>query len=187
MASSTSIPTAAEFLNDVTERRISYRVTRLGRKFALSREDREDLRQDFRLAVLSARPQYEPARCPLDRFVGMVLNRRYKYHVRQQCQLSHHRGRTPNTMALDDVDPDIECLLPDPRLEADLARVELRHDLDHAFSGMTDIERGVCALLMSGHTQSEAARILGVVPSSVTRAMDRIRKHLSEAGLDPSA
>lgn len=185
MANPNGVPTVAEFLNDATQRRIHYRVARLGRKFALSREDQEDLRQDFRMAILSARVQYDPARCPLDRFVGMVLNRRYKYHVRQQCQLSHHRGRTPNTIALDDVDPDIECLLPDPRLEADLARVELRHDLEYAFGRMTDIERGVCALLMSGHTKSEAARMLGVVPSSVTRAMERIRKHLSEAGLDP--
>jgi len=187
MASSTSIPTAAEFLNDVTERRISYRVTRLGRKFALSREDREDLRQDFRLAVLSARPQYDPPRCPLDRFVKMVLNRRYKHHVRQQCQLSHHRGRTLDVMGLDDVDPDLHEWLPDPRQEADLARVDLRHDLGHAFEGMSDIERGVCALLMSGHTKSEAARVLGVAPSSVKRAMQRVRKHLTEAGLAPSA
>jgi len=185
MASPTSTPTAAEFLDEVTERRIRYRVARLGRKFALSREDQKDLRQDFRMAVLSARTQYEPARCPLDRFVKMVLNRRYKHHVRQQCQLSHKRGRTPDAMALEELSPEIKCLIPDPRLEAELARVELRHDLDHAFKGMTDIERGVCALLMSGHTKAEAARMLGVVPSSVTRAMQRVRKHLSEAGLNP--
>lgn len=185
MASPNTVSAASEFLNDVTQRRIRYRVTRLGRKFALSWEDEEDLQQDFRMAVLSARTQYDPAKCPLDRFVKMVLNRRYKHHVRQQCQLSHHRGRTPNAMALEEVAPDIECLIPDPRQEADLARVELRHDLGHAFSKMTDIERGVCALLMSGHSKTEAARMLGVVASSVTRAMKRVRKHLSEAGLDP--
>ena len=105
MANPNGVPTVAEFLNDVTQRRIHYRVARLGRKFALSREDLEDLQQDFRMAILSARTQYDPAKCPLERFVKMVLNRRYKYHVRQQCQLSHHRGRTPNTIALDEVDP----------------------------------------------------------------------------------
>jgi DNA-directed RNA polymerase specialized sigma24 family protein len=187
MATSHTVPAVAEFLDDATQRRIHYRVARLGHKFALSREDREDLRQDFRMALLSAQAQYAPDKCPLDRFVSMVLNRRYKYHVRQLCQLSHHRGRTPNAMALDDVDPDVDCLIPDPRQEAALAQVELRHDLRHAFKGMTDIERGVCALLMSGHTPTEASRMLGVVPSTVTRAMDRIRGHLSRAGLDPSA
>jgi len=187
MASPTSTLAVSEFLNDVTERRIRFRVTRLGRKFALSREDREDLRQDFRTAIISAMRRYDPAKCPLERFVKMVLNRRYKYHVRQECQLSHHRGRTPNAMSLEELSPEVKCLIPDPRLEAALNNVAIRHDLEHAFRGMTDIERGVCALLMSGHTQSEAAKILGVVPSSVTRAMERIRKHLAEAGLDPNA
>jgi RNA polymerase sigma factor (sigma-70 family) len=177
------VPTVAEFLDDVTQRRIRYRVARLGRRFVLSRADKEDLQQDFRLAVLSARAQYDPAKCPLDRFVKMVLNRRYKHHVRQQSHLSQGRSRSPDSVSLDALSRDVECMIPDPRQEADLARVELRHDLDHAFGKMTDIERGVCALLMSGHTQSEAARILGVVPSSVTRAMDRVRKHLADSGL----
>jgi DNA-binding CsgD family transcriptional regulator len=62
-----------------------------------------------------------------------------------------------------------------------------RQEYVHGVRELTDTERSVCALLMSGHTKAEAARILGVVPSSVTRAMDRVRKHLVEAGLDPKA
>jgi len=187
MATSHSVPTASEFLDDVTQRRIRRRVARLGRKFALSREDMEDLRQDFRMALVSARVQYDPAKCPLRRFITMVLNRRYKYRVRQLYLLSHHRGLTPNAIPLDDLAPDGDAPITDPRLEAALVQVELSHDIEQASKGMTDLERGVCALLMSGHTQTEVSRRLGVVPSTVTRAMDRIRCHLSRAGLNPTA
>jgi RNA polymerase sigma factor (sigma-70 family) len=185
MATSHSGPTASEFLDDATQRRIGYRVARLGRKFALSREDLEDLQQDFRLAILSARTQYDPAKCPLRRFVTMVLNRRYKYRVRQLYLLSHHRGLTPNAIALDDLDPDADAPITDPRLEAALVQVELRHDLEQAFKGMTDLERGVCALLMSSHTLTEVSQVLGVALSTVARVMGRIRDHLSRAGLNP--
>lgn len=185
MSTAVTVPAAEEFLTSTMKRRIHFRVARLGRKFALPKEEREDLRQDFYLTLLTVRQRYDAEKCPLHRFLLMVINRRYKHHVRRLYRLSHHLGRTPNPIAFDDVEPDFEYLIVDPKQEGFLRQAEIRHDLELAFKPMTDIERKVCELLMSGHSPTEASRVLDVAPSTVTRAMERIRRHLSRAGTDP--
>ena len=60
-------PTRYDFLNDTVLRRIDYRVTRLGHKFGLSREDREDVHQEFCLAMFRAGSKFDPEQCTPER------------------------------------------------------------------------------------------------------------------------
>jgi len=69
-------PTRYDFLDDSVMRRIDYRVARLGRKYCLSVEDRQDIRQEFCLAMFRAGEKYDPERCPRARRLCMSS---YKY------------------------------------------------------------------------------------------------------------
>jgi len=72
MASHTA-PVRYDFLNDTIMRRINYRVARLSRKYCLSAEDRQDLRQEFCLTMFRAGERYKAELCIPERFVRMVL------------------------------------------------------------------------------------------------------------------
>lgn len=187
MVTKTDLPAVDQFLTSAVMQRINGCARRLCRKFALSRADCDDLRQDFQLVVLQARQGYDPEKCVINRFVLMVINRRYKHRVRQLMQLRNGRGNTPDAVAFDDIEPDLELLIIDPQGESSLKRVELQHDLAVASKDMTPLELRICDLLMSGHSPAEAARELGVARSTVTRAMARVRQHLVKAGLDPNS
>lgn len=187
MVTKSDLPAVDLFLTPAVTQRIDGCAKRLCRKFALCGADGDDLRQDFRLVVLQARRGYDPAKCPIDRFVLMVINRRYKHHVRQLMQLRNGRGNTPDAVGFDDVKPDLEMLLVDPQGESPQKRFELQHDIAIACRPLSRLERQICGLLMSGHSPAEAARELGVARSTVTRAMGRVRRHFADAGLNPTS
>ncbi len=187
MATTTDLPAADLFLSPAVMRRIHGSAKRLCRKFALCQADRDDLRQDFHLTVLQARQNYDAEKCPIDRFVLMVINRRYKHHVRRLMQLREGRGSTLDTIGFDDMESGIELHVVDPLGESSLKQVELRHDLAIAFDDMSIIEVRICELLIAGHSPYSASKELGVAASTVTRAMERIAQHLEARGLSPNS
>jgi len=161
--------------------RIDCSVKRMRRKFALSRADGDDLRQDFCVAILQARQLYDPDKCILKRFVAMVINRRYKHHVRRQMRLREGLGNTLNTVGFDDVEPGFDLLVLDPVGENLHRRVDQRDALDHALRDLSEFELSICDLLLAGHTSRSASRELKVAPSTVIRAMQRIAVRLTES------
>jgi len=182
MANPTALP-RYNFLNDSVMRRINYRVARLGRKYCLSTEDRQDIRQEFCLAMFRAGERYDPERCPPERFVRMVLNRHYKHFVRKLARADDNRARSVETLHFDDVEPDLEYHILDPKGEDDLRRVDLREDVRIVMNSLPEDLRSICLQLMS-HSPFEVARRRGVHHSAIYRAIAKIQKHFADAGIE---
>ncbi|HSW45693.1 MAG TPA: sigma-70 family RNA polymerase sigma factor [Phycisphaerae bacterium] len=165
------------FVNESAQRRINYRLGRLARRYQLGPQDRQDLRQDLWLALLRASRRFDPARCPIERFVGMVLNRHCKHHVRQFAQARTNR---PQQVAWDHR---MEAVLLDPQAEADLRHVDLRHDVQALLAQLPRPQRRLCKALMH-RPPYQAARHLGISASTLYRQIRRLRPRFAEAGLD---
>lgn len=179
MAAKADLPASDLFFTPQVLRRIDGSVTRLRRKFGLSRADGDDLRQDLCVAILQARQVYDPEKCLLHRYVRMVINRRYKHHVRRLMRIREGLGNTIDVVGFDDVEPGLDLLIVDPVGENPHRSVDLSDALDHVLRDLPDLEQQICNLLIAGHTPSSASRQLGVAPSTVTRAMKRIARHLA--------
>jgi len=180
MATKADLPASELFLTPQVLRRIEGSARRLRRKFGLSRADGDDLQQDFCIAILQARQVYDPDKCLLHRFVLMVINRRYKHHVRRLIRIREGFGNTLDTVGFDDVESGLDVLIVDPVGENPHRSVDLRDELDHAMRGRSDFEHQLCELLKAGHSPFSASRELNVAPSTVTRAMKRIACHLAK-------
>jgi RNA polymerase sigma factor (sigma-70 family) len=177
----TPTPRSGELIGEYALKRVDSRVRRLARKFCLNRQDCEDLRQEFILALLTAGNGFDPARCRPTTFITAVLNRRYKHYVRQFSVRDRRAAFKP--MPLDGVDEEADPVLADPRQEQDLHRADLRADVQVVLSKMPPKLRRICRLLMTCSAHA-ASKQLGVAPSTVTRAIPRIRGYFIEAGFE---
>jgi RNA polymerase sigma factor (sigma-70 family) len=154
---------------------------RLARKLCLNRQDCEDLRQEFILALLKAGNGFAPSRSRPTTFITAVLNRRYKHYVRQFFVRNRLAALKP--MRLDEVDDEVDQILADPRQEQDLRRADLRADVQVVLSKMPPKPRPICRLPMTC-SPHEASKRLGVAPPTVTGAIPRIRGYFLEAGFE---
>ena len=175
--------TPPDFLNDSVMRRINYRVNRLGRKFGLCREDCEDLRQNFCLAVFRGSKRFDPQKCTADRFVKMVLNRHYKYFVRRLTQRVDDCVCSLDAMAPDESDPDYDQFLVDPKSGDERRRLEISEDVQTVISRLPDDLRELAYELMA-NTPSDIARKRNIHHSAVYRSIDELRAHFLKAGID---
>jgi RNA polymerase sigma factor (sigma-70 family) len=179
----TTEPTPYDFLNDTVLRRIDYRVARLGRKYGLSREDREDLRQEFCLTVFRAGSKFDPAQCTAERFVRMVLNRCYKHFVRKLARAAENRAQSVVAVAMDMSDSDCEHCLIDPSSEDDRQRFEMAEDVRTVIAGLPE-DLAELARDMMSLSPPQIARKRGVHHSTIYRAIAKLREHFTNAGID---
>ena len=165
------------------EWRINYRATRLCRKFCLSAEDHQDISQEFRMTLFRASRKYNPDKCPPERFVRMVLNRNYKHWVRKLDRADKKRAISVDAMHFDDVAPDLEYYILDPKSRNDLRLADFGEDVRSVIGTMPDKLRDICLELMSD-SPFEIARQRGVHHSAIYRAIPRIREYFVRAGID---
>ena len=180
-------PLAGNPIDDYALKRIKYRVGRLIGRFGLTESDREDLQQDFILELLKAFRRFDPAKSSRKTFITRVLNRKFKHIVRNGATRMRHEARDP--VSLDKV---MESYMPTAEVRmnhtgqvclSDQLRIELRLDLEHILATLPARLRRICELLKV-YSPAETARGLGVVPSTVWRAIAKIRSHFAAAGLD---
>ena len=86
-------------------------------------------------------------------------------------------------MHFDDVEPDLEYDILDPKGEDDLRRVDLREDVQTVLENLPEEFRSICLELMS-HSPFEVARRRGVHHSAIYRAIAKIREHFARAGVE---
>ena len=170
-----------EFLSERVLHRIKYRVRRLVKKFHLNQHDYEDLVQDFRVALISAAQKYDPAKAVVDALVTGILNRTYKWKVRQFKARQHFSFN--DAMYFDDIDEDFDEIFIDSSHEQGLALPGLHMDIESILETLTPTQRKLCLLLME-YTPAEAAEILGIRRNSVYRTIDRIKQAFIKAGYD---
>ncbi len=176
-------PDRYDFLSDDILRRIDYRVIRLGRKYGLSREGREDVRQEFCLVMVRAGSKFDPQQCAPDRYVGMVLNRCYKHFVRKLARATENRAQSVGAVAMDMCDSDGEHGFIDPKSEDDRRRLELSADVRTVISRLPEELGELCRDLM-WLSPPQVARKRGVHHSTIYRAIAKLREYFTSAEID---
>ena len=180
-------PLAGNPIDDYALKRIKYRVGRLIGRFGLTESDREDLQQDFILELLKAFRRFDPAKSSRKTFIARVLDRKFKHIVRNGATRMRHEARDP--VSLDRV---MERYTPtaDVRMNhtgqvciGGQQRIELRLDLEQVLATLPARLRRICELRKI-YSPAEIARRLDVVPSTVCRAIAKVRAHVKAAGLD---
>ncbi|NIA07161.1 MAG: hypothetical protein GWP14_05935 [Actinobacteria bacterium] len=174
--------TRYNFLNKSVTRRINYRVGRLGRKYCLCREDRQNIRQEFYLALVRAGQKYDPLRCSPERFLRMVLNRNYKHFVRKLARADQNRARSTDALYFDDIKPGLEYEIVDPKGQDSLRYVEIHEDVWTVVNTLQPNLRDISLELMSD-SPFEVARQRGVHHSTIYRAIAKLRKRFADAGI----
>lgn len=165
-----------DFVNNRSvARRINHRIKRLSLKYDLSREDRQDIRQEFYLALVRAGRSYDPAKCPPGRFVLMVINRYYKHFVRKLNRARQNRSRSVDAIRFADLNPSFEYKIVDPKAQRSLRSIEMREDTRTLIEKLPKELRAISLELMS-KTPLEVARRRGVHHSTVYRALEKIRE-----------
>ena len=180
--STTTVTTVSEvFWTDRAQNRIKYRVKRLAKKFNLNHHDREDLVQEFLMALIKAGQSYDPDRGPAGALITGTLNRLYKKFVRK-LKLEQQRAFN-DAMGYEDVDPEFDETFVDPSQTHLLEVAELRMDIESAFSRLTAKQRRLC-LLLQHHSIAETAVILGQTRKNIYRVLGTIRKRFVEVGFE---
>ena len=176
-------PTRYDFLNTPVARRINYRVARLGRKYHLCREDRQEIRQEFYLALIRAQQNYDPQRCPPERFVQMVLNRNYKHFVRKLARANQNRARSTDALYFNDIKPGLEYGIIDPNGQDRLRRFEISEDVWTVVDSLPPELRDISLELMLD-SPFQIARQRKVHHSTIYRAIAKLRGHFVRAGIE---
>ena len=174
-------PSCPQLFDAHTMKRIEYRVRRMGRTFELCPQECEDVQQDMLLALVRASKRFDPAECQFRGFVRSVLDQRYKHLIRQYSARKELECYKP--LSLEDLEPEEQSGILDPAGERCFEAVDLQADLPVILASMPENLRRICELLMvcSGR---EAALRLGVAPSTILRAIPRIRSFFVAAGYE---
>lgn len=170
-ASHQSAPPAEE-LSPHTIAVIDHRSDRLAKIFHLSDDDRDDIRQDMALAVLSAMRRYDSARASRDTFAERVISLQY-VKIAQRIRRDIERQPESATEAIG--------ALIDPRSERGNTD-DLRLDLEAALVGLPRRLRLIAEDLKTMRP-GEIAAEMGVHRSTIHRAIAQIRTHLRDRGV----
>lgn len=162
--------------------RICYRAKRLRMKFGLSAEDEKDLRQDLWVSIVRAVSYYDPSRTPMQRYVTMVLNTRYKHHVRQFMIATE-----VSPIRVISIESEIQMValsITDESATTTLERSDLAHDVELILQSLSLEEQQICQAVMECHNPHEAAKRLGIIPSVIYRLLKRLRRIFSSKGVN---
>ena len=141
------LPPDSPFLSDEVARRIGFRASRLRRKNGLGFHDEQDFRQDLWLNLLQAAVRFDPAKCSLQRYVSMVLNSRYKHHLRELTQKREEAAGPveSDTCSLEGLGDEGQKIR-DSSAEQNSHRAVLAQDVQVVLDGLSDGDRKiVCA------------------------------------------
>ncbi len=174
-----SLP-VGHLVDDYAMKRIGYRAERLGKRFFLTPEDKEDLKQEFIVELLKAEPRFDPERNRRTTFISGVLDLHYKRVVRQRTRRARLATFCPLNQG--ETTPDGAFRTEDPHGTEDLRRTDLRMDVKAVMASLPVRARQVCQLLMT-HSAAETARKMGLSRPTIMRETRAIRPYFEKAGL----
>jgi len=173
---------AEQVVDDYALARIDYRVRELTSQFDLSEDEKEDLRHDMVVELLSAFKRFDPDKATRETFINRVLDKFVKHAIRVRC--TRQRRACDSPIGFDDIAPGYESAVNDTRSGQlnEQGLCELRLDLRAAIARMPERLQRVCRLLMT-FNPTETARKLGICRQSIYRNIREIRGRLIRAGL----
>lgn len=148
------------------------------RKFFLAEEDRQDLQQEGQIALFRAIERYREARGPFGPYARLVIRR----HINRAAEKMIHRNAVERAR---DLSEDIGEMtnfrqIGDPETEV-MERERFRELETQMRNKLTDLESGVLAMFLQGHTYREIGRRLKKPTKSIDNALRRIRVKIKTA------
>lgn len=170
-------------INEYERRLIRLKAWQLVGKYGFTRSDREDIEQDLALHVIEHMGQFDPKRSSRSTFVDRIVNRRIISILRQRFAQRRDYRRC---VALDEaiVNREDAPLKPEDqrRVRVDPTS-DLAIDLHDAIESLEADTQHMCRLLMH-EASAETARRLGLTPAEARTRVARIRRQLTDAGLE---
>lgn len=173
--------TPPPWLDDFAQKRLDYHAQRLARKYHLSKDDEQDIRQELFLRVLRKQWDYDPKRSRPRTFTSNAFTWAAKWIERDLCL---DRKRAKRLWAARRILIQRaswrrgEC--PPPGTSMEVA------ELLKAIDRLPDDQRELAMCLAIG-TPTQAARTLGVDRSTVYRRRDQLREALASHAPDKSS
>lgn len=147
----------------------------LAGRFEFQDDDCADIEQELAVALLSRLSCYDPARANVTTFMLNVIDNVVASLIRAKRALKRGNGRR---YASDDMlDQVADAQASDPARQ-----FELRHDLESVIANLPPDLQQVCRLLTT-HTMSETARLIGCSRTTLYVQRATIMKHMQDAGL----
>lgn len=167
-------------LDDYAFERVAYHVAQIGRRYRLSEDGQDDLRQDFYTAICSAARRYDPTKASRRTFTSRVIELTAVF--RRRCIRNERRSAARSPLLLSELQR--EHRFPEPRAprSCEPTALDLVHDLRLGLSRLTHRQHQTAEALKN-QTPSEIAAERRCHPSTVYREMASMRCHLSEVGL----
>ena len=169
------------------------RTYRLAARFGLSTAEREDLQQDLILDLLEHEARFDPAKASANTFTGMVSHHRavelLDRLIKDRARLSLGGEQdAANDPFLDDPDPSDVAAVPLWGEDHDLfADSDTLHDLQMALTTMSDVQRGLFALLEHTQDMAEACQASELSTATFYRRVAELKMHLRMFGLKAAA
>ena len=161
--------------------RIAFKVDRILEKFGLDDSERDDLTQDLLMAMVRGVRLYDEKRTRWKTFLCRILDRRYRHILRKL--LAPKTGLAARPVGFDDIAEGFDETIIDPATTGEpFAAENLRMDVETVICAMPERLEMISRLLMT-RRPVEVARLLGISPAAITRAMHRIRPYFERAGL----
>lgn len=167
-------------LDEYAEARIAFHVAQIARRYRLSEDQQNDLRQDLYAAVCAAAPRYDPAQASRRTYTARVITREALFRCR--CIRNQRRSSARSPLFLSDLQrehrfPELRA----PRSTEPTSR-DLVHDLGIGLSQLTHRQHQTAEALKN-QSASEIAAERRCHPSTVYRELAAMRCHLSVVGL----
>ena len=175
MATIPGIKSRPQITEKYVEAQLTYRLERLRSKFKLSRQDIEDVRQDWLLALVVGIKKYQAEKSTWRTFVTAIFDNCYRDHLRK---LSAQRQIASTIESIDELDEELD---EEPSYLHDY---ETAFDVKSAIAAMPPRLQRI-ATMLTGNSPAQSARFSHVSRSTISRVIKKIREHFLAAGFDP--
>jgi RNA polymerase sigma factor (sigma-70 family) len=176
-------PPQNNVVDDYVLKRIDFRAQQLAIKFRLPDDRRDDLAQEMVVELLKAADRFDPDRsASWHTYACRVLDLAVKKLAQAECRMRQREAGKP--MGFSEAPDGCPPAVDDPAHEGedDLAKLELKLDIDVVLARMPRRLRQACRLLMH-LSPTEAAKAMGIHRNSIYRLIAQARGYFMDPRL----
>ena len=176
-------PPQNNVVDDYVLKRIDFRAQQLAIKFRLPDDRRDDLAQEMVVELLKAADRFNPDRsASWHTYACRVLDLAVKKLAQAECRMRQREAGKP--MGFSEAPDGCPPAVDDPAHEGedDLAKLELKLDIDVVLARMPQRLRQTCTLLMH-QSPTEAAKAMGIHRNSIYRRIAQARAYFMDPKL----
>lgn len=184
-------------LDPYIEQVINIKMRKLSVTHALTRDDRDDLRQELYLHVLQQMDKYNPSRAKWSTFIDRIVrsgiatylrNRRVELRFAAKCatmpEEDDEKWSSSFVTGIEGNSSDLPFGLPVDYSGAWTEVLDIRLDIMEMMASLSPLQQRICSLIMKGHMLSHIAQMLGMRRTSLYYYLDQIHRAFLARGFD---